>query len=135
MVAFLLAEDHRSWDVDVVRSVFEEDVANLVLEIPISRRGGEDFLSWLLTKYGKYTVRSAYHLARNDKFFLDQSKKGRGSHSAMQDDSAHWKKLWAIKAPGKMKINLWRFAHDCLPSGSQMVRRHIPASAACGVCG
>jgi ribonuclease HI len=134
-VSFLLAEDHRSWDVDVVRSVFEEDVANRVLEIPISRRGGDDFLSWPLTKYGEYTVRSAYHLARNEKFFLDQSKKGRGSHSALQDDSAYWKKLCAIKAPGKMKINIWRFAHDCLPSGSQLVRRHIPASAACSVCG
>jgi hypothetical protein len=62
-VDVLLTEDHRSWDADVVRSVFEEEIANLVLQIPISRRGGEDFLSWPPTKYGEYSVRSAYHLA------------------------------------------------------------------------
>ncbi|KAK1646654.1 hypothetical protein QYE76_064459 [Lolium multiflorum] len=33
-----------------------------------------------------------------------------------------WKALWAIKAPGKMHITLWRFAHNCLPSGQQLLR-------------
>jgi ribonuclease HI len=46
-----------------------------------------------------------------------------------------WKKLWNINAPGKMKINLWRVAHDCLPSGYQLRRRHVPASDACCFCG
>jgi hypothetical protein len=39
-VDFLLQDDHGAWDVDVVRAVFEEDVANQVLQIPISRRVG-----------------------------------------------------------------------------------------------
>ncbi|KAK1684471.1 hypothetical protein QYE76_045319 [Lolium multiflorum] len=41
------------------------------------------------------------------------------------DDGAvekSWKALWAIKAPGKMHITLWRFAHNCLPSGQQLLR-------------
>jgi hypothetical protein len=33
-----------------------------------------------------------------------------------------------------MKILLWRFAHDCLPSGHQLCRRQIPASDACLFC-
>ena len=45
-----------------------------------------------------------------------------------------WKALWAIKAPGKMLITLWRFAHDCLPSGRQLQKRHIPASPLCIHC-
>jgi ribonuclease HI len=28
-----------------------------------------------------------------------------------------------------MKITLWRFVHDCLPSGQQLQRRNIPASS------
>jgi hypothetical protein len=28
-----------------------------------------------------------------------------------------WKKLWEIRAPGKMIFTLWWFGHDCLPSG------------------
>ncbi|KAE8783266.1 non-ltr retroelement reverse transcriptase [Hordeum vulgare] len=33
-----------------------------------------------------------------------------------------------------MKITLWRFAHNCLPSGQQLVERHIPASSSCVFC-
>jgi hypothetical protein len=51
----LLSDDHGSWDAEVVRAVFEADVANRVLEIPISRRGGDDFISWPFTKYGVYS--------------------------------------------------------------------------------
>jgi hypothetical protein len=134
-VSFLLLDDHRSWCVDTVCAIFDEEVANAVLQIPISRRGGNDFLSWPLTKYGDYSVRSAYQLARTQSFFVAQSKGGRGAPSTLEDDSAHWNRLWAIKAPGKMKINLWRFAHDCLPTGSQLVRRHIPANDLYGTCG
>jgi hypothetical protein len=52
----------------------------------------------------------------------------------MAADSVLWKCLWAIRAPGKMKVNLWRLAHDCLPTEQQMCRRHIPTSASCAVC-
>jgi ribonuclease HI len=133
-VDFLLSEDSCSWDASVVRSIFEEDVANQVLQIPISRRGGEDFISWPHTRFGDYTVASGYSLARSEKFYLDRSKQGGGAHSSTQADGSLWKKLWAIKVPGKMKINLWRFAHNCLPSGDQLCRRHIPASAHCIYC-
>jgi hypothetical protein len=51
-VSFLLSDDHRSWCVDTVRAFFDEEVANAVLHIPINKRGGNDFLSWPLTKYG-----------------------------------------------------------------------------------
>jgi hypothetical protein len=51
------------------------------------------------------------------------------------NEEKQWKMVWKIKAPGKMKIHLWRFAHDCLPSGVQMVRRHIPTNDVCVFCG
>jgi hypothetical protein len=133
-VDFLLQDDHGAWDVDVVRAIFEEEVANQVLQIQISRSVGVDFLSWPHTKFGEYTVRSAYNLARSEKFFLDRSKQGGGASSGSESDAQFWKKLWAIRAPGKMKINLWRFAHDCLPTGAQLCRRHIPANSGCIYC-
>jgi hypothetical protein len=133
-VDFLLDDSCSSWNADIVRSFFEEEVAKQILEIPISQGGGEDFVSWPFTKYGMYSVRTAYNLARTEKFFLDQSKMSRGTSSLSEQDGKLWKKLWATRAPGKMKINLWHFAHDCLPSGVQLCRRHIPASTACVFC-
>jgi ribonuclease HI len=55
--------------------------------------------------------------------------------SGTEGDSKLWKSLWAIKAPGKMKITFWRFAHDCLPSGHQLQKRQIPACPNCIFCG
>jgi hypothetical protein len=133
-VESLLKDDHSSWDADVVRAVFEEEVANQVLQVPVSRRGGEDSVSWPYTKFGVYTVCSAYNLARTVKFFVERSKHGGDSSSTSGSDGLLWKKLWSIKAPGKMKINLWRFAHDCLPTGVQLCRRHIHASRSCVYC-
>ena len=34
-----------------------------------------------------------------------------------------------------MKIVLWRMAHDCLPTGSQLKKRHILDFDACCFCG
>jgi hypothetical protein len=82
-----------------------------------------------------YSVRSAYNLARSNSFFVSRSKRGGGSSSSAANEEKEWKLLWKINAPGKMKIHMWRFAHDCLPSGVQLVHRHIPASVACVFCG
>jgi hypothetical protein len=61
------------------------------------------------------------------------SKKGLSSDS--EAEAKAWKKLWEIVASGKMKITLWRFAQDCLPSGQQLQCRNIPALHDCIFCG
>uniref|UniRef100_A0ACD5XPQ5 Uncharacterized protein n=3 Tax=Avena sativa TaxID=4498 RepID=A0ACD5XPQ5_AVESA len=72
---------------------------------------------------------------RSQAFVENQSRTKRGLSSHITDEEKLWKKLWSIKAPGKMKITLWRFAHDCLPSGTQLRQRNIPvASDACLFC-
>jgi hypothetical protein len=63
------------------------------------------------------------------------SENGRGEPSDQHEMSKLWKRLWAIKAPPKMKIILWRMAHDCLPTGAQLKYRHIHAPDACCFCG
>jgi hypothetical protein len=124
----------RSWNEDAVRAIFVEDIVNKVLQIPISRSGGNDFVTWPHNKLGIYIVRSAYYFARKDLALISQSGRGHGMFSGSGDDAMNWKALWAIRAPGKMKITLWRFAHDCLPSGHQLQHRHIPASPNCIHC-
>jgi hypothetical protein len=45
LVSSLILEDRWAWDADLVRSVFSEDDAKKILQVPISRFGGEDFAS------------------------------------------------------------------------------------------
>lgn len=133
-VAFLMDDVSKTWDVDRVNAFFEEEVASAIFQVPISRHGGEDFASWPHDKLGQYTVRSAYNLATSSSFLAAHSSNGRGLPSVLDETVKKWKALWKIKAPGKMKINLWRAAHDCLPTGFQLRRRHIPAMEGCIFC-
>jgi hypothetical protein len=43
-------------------------------------------------------------------------------------------KLWRTQCPNKMKIVLWRMAHNCLPTGDQLHLRSIPTRYDCSYC-
>jgi hypothetical protein len=130
----LIDEETRSWIPETVHAFFDPQIAEQILSIQISQHGG-DFACWAHTKNGLYTVRSAYNLTRTESFFVARSRQGGGMPSASVNEEKQWKTIWKINAPGKMKIHLWRFAHDCLPSGVQLRRRQIPTSDSCGFCG
>jgi hypothetical protein len=130
-----MSGDGKGWEEDTVRAFFHDELAELILRIPISGRSGTDFVSWPHDKFGQYTVRSAYNLARTAAFF---SRQGNARHGASSDTIAKekvWKALWSIQAPGKMKVVLWRLVHDCLPTGHQLQRRLIPTDDICMLCG
>jgi ribonuclease HI len=133
-VASLFSTHGRFWDEERVRALFAEDVAEQILQLPISRHDDEDFISWPHTKHGGYTVRSAYNFARHESAQAERSGKNRGMSSDNGAVEKSWKALWAINAPGKMLITLWRFAHNCLPSGQQLLRRRVPCSPSCIHC-
>jgi hypothetical protein len=76
----------------------------------------------------------AYNLARTESFYTSKGTAGHGSNSNENNQSKEWKSLWSIKCPGKMKIVLWRMAHDCLPTTVQLQRQHIPTKDECVFC-
>jgi hypothetical protein len=117
-----------------VQAFFDQTTAQQILQIPISRRIGVDYVSWPHTRHGTFTVRSAYFMARSAKFIHSRSKTDVGISSNWMDSEKQWKSIWKTKAPGKMPIHLWRFAHDCLPSGFQLCKRRVPASGLCVFC-
>jgi hypothetical protein len=130
-VDFLLDPDTGSWDSELVHSLFKEETASKILCVLLSRHGGDDFASWPHARFGVYIVRSACNMAREQQLMTRHSTSGHGLSSDASAESIMWKTLWNIKAPGKMKVTLWHMAHDCLLTGHQLRRRHIPASDSC----
>jgi hypothetical protein len=59
---------------------------------------------------------------------------GRGNTSDAKATEKHWKSVSCVKAPGKMIIHLWLFAHNCLPSGRQLIKRQVPDTVPCVFC-
>jgi hypothetical protein len=128
-------EEGTAWEEETIRAFFHNELATTILQIPISRHGGQDFVSWPHDKHGVYTIRSAYNLARAVEFFSDRSTAGKGSNSNVDLETKMWKAVWAIQAQNKMKITLWRIIHDCLPTGHQLQQRHIACDVGCVFCG
>jgi hypothetical protein len=54
---------------DLIRVFFTDTMAEVIQKILISRFRCEDFASWPHVKFGIYTVRSAYNMAKTESFF------------------------------------------------------------------
>jgi hypothetical protein len=102
-VSFLMDSSSSAWDSDMLAHFF---LASSISKIPINKFGGEDFVTWPLDKSGIYTIRSAYNLVRTETFYAKRTAAGQGMSSDHDSKTRNWKALWAIQAPGKMKIVL-----------------------------
>jgi len=67
-VSFLIDADSGSWNEELVRACFNNEDAEIILKIPPSSNQTQDFVSWLHTRSGLYTVKSTYVMARTAAF-------------------------------------------------------------------
>jgi len=134
-VSSLIDHSSKKWNGELVRICFRPADAECILNIALSHNQVPDCVSWPLTKTGNCTVKSAYLLAKTEKVHLKATATGKGESSDQLCIVKEWKRLWSIKAPPKMKIVLWRFAHNCLPTEQQLKLRNIPAYNLCCHCG
>lgn len=90
-VAKLIDQDTREWNEERVRSCFGREEADRVIAIPLSQEPVDDKVIWSPDKKGKYTIKSAYHLAIS---MFSNVQRHRTSSSMPETG---WKKLWHCK--------------------------------------
>ncbi|KAK4409497.1 hypothetical protein Sango_0022700 [Sesamum angolense] len=81
---------------------------------------------WHYTKFGSFSVKSAYHLACHN----DRHSNPSSSHSNSPYFRIGWMSIWNAKIPNKIKVFAWRLCNDALSVGSN-VRRRLPFSDIC----
>jgi hypothetical protein len=81
MVHCLINEETGGWNSENVHAFFDLAIAAQIMEVPISRHAGDDFVCWPHTRHGTFSVCWAYNLARSRKFIQDHSKTRRGMTS------------------------------------------------------
>ena len=89
-VQLLLNEEGSAWDMDTVRHFFAEEMAQTIQQVQISKRGSEDFVSWPHARFGVYTVRPAYNLARRGSFFSSRGAASSGDSSDLAIQENKW---------------------------------------------
>jgi hypothetical protein len=76
------------WNMPLIHDIFIAEEAELICGMAVSPRIGEDRLIWKCTKNGEFSVRSAYHLAK-EKFEVDL-----GSCYNKDSNRMLWRAIW-----------------------------------------
>ena len=118
-VQSLLAENQKSWDVEVVSDLFTDRDKKLILQIPIPIRDKEDSWYWALEDKGVFSVKSCY-------------RKIRGEYDCV--DRVFWKRVWGLQLPGKMLNFLWRASVNVLPTAVALQTKRVNVNAECSWC-
>ena len=90
---FILSD--RTWNKVRLLEVFQPCDVEIILAIPLSSRSIPDKLIWHYDSKGRFTTKSAYHLARQ---LLYESV----GPSSLGVSSDLWKRVWFSKVPGKV---------------------------------
>ncbi|XP_075636927.1 uncharacterized protein LOC142609203 [Castanea sativa] len=117
------------WRRDMIMGMFHSEDVEAIFRIPLSRRSVPDSILWLHNKNGKFSVKSAYKLARQIQLHGDRAETSSGCAR-----KKIWPVLWKLKIPNKVKIFGWRACHDILPTSYNLSRRRIITEDKCQLC-
>ncbi|XP_041004070.1 uncharacterized protein LOC121249426 [Juglans microcarpa x Juglans regia] len=88
----------------------------------------EDRMVWPHERNGQFSVRSYY------RYILAQIGTQFAEGSNVQTQHILWKHLWKMKVPNKVKIFAWRARKNGLPTGQQLVKKHVLSDGTCSLC-
>ncbi|KAE8702096.1 hypothetical protein F3Y22_tig00110503pilonHSYRG00799 [Hibiscus syriacus] len=107
-----------SCGIGLVRGIFVESEADLILNIHIPLMALEDCLVWSGEWSGVFTVRSGYKLLIN----ID-------SGTNLSQES--YKKIWENKCHQKIKHQMWRFTRDFVPTKMNLFHKRVINNPRC----
>jgi len=109
------------WDRSLVNDVFWEEDAKYILSIPL-KSGMEDSLAWHFDSKGEFSVKSAYHVLKDNNDLSQRRKVGEASAISNHTCNFNWKKIWELQCQPKVKLFFWRLSHNSLPPRMNIFR-------------
>ncbi|KAH6760569.1 hypothetical protein C2S51_017518 [Perilla frutescens var. frutescens] len=128
LVSDLIDETTIQWKEEEIRTMFCQEEATKVLTIPLSARLPLDRRIWTPSKNGRFTVKSAYHLAVSS---FSQISPRRASSS---NNPTEWKHLWKIKVLPRVRVFLWQACMESLPTKKNLFKRDLLEDPICILC-
>ncbi|XP_050231744.1 uncharacterized protein LOC126680640 [Mercurialis annua] len=108
-----------TWDVGLVKDVFNEGDAENILSIPLSSRNIPDGWRWMFEKKGNFIVRSCYRALGVE-------------HEELSDSL--WSRIWKIPVPLHVSNFIWRTCSGFLPTSDALARRRVYVNEQCAIC-
>lgn len=126
----LINKDSFECDVELVNRCFNAKDASAILGIPLSLFGKRNRLIWVANKSGKFSVKSAYAFAYEEK--LEQN---RGDCLNASLCKRVWRCIWQLKLPHKLRHFAWKVGRNILATKDNLKRRKIIKDDTCVLCG
>jgi hypothetical protein len=127
-VSELIDDSTKWWNFELIREVFQEDEAKRICSMTLSPLGQKDKIVWAGTKKGTFTVRSAYHMAKESSL----TDKGECSNEGIKERM--WKVLWKINCPRVVHLFLWKACNNILPTKANLSKRGVTQDDKCPIC-
>ncbi|MBA0610243.1 hypothetical protein Godav_011113, partial [Gossypium davidsonii] len=127
LVSDLINEGSKTWNRDLIVNTFSMDIANKIMQIPLSKSSQADFQVWRGEATGIFSVRSAYKL-------LQESTLDPNAYLQTHIKKI-FRKLWNLNLPSKIKITVWKIAWNYIPTFSNLKLRRIMTEDQCLKCG
>lgn len=96
--------------------------------IPLSLLKPPDIIMWNAEPSGKFTTKSAYHIARTNGVGNGNSP---GASEIGSDIELLCKALWRACVPGKVNLCVWRSCLKDLPTRASLQQQKILTDASC----
>ncbi|XP_043714777.1 uncharacterized protein LOC122663141 [Telopea speciosissima] len=124
MVADLIDQSNRRWNLKLLHSVFDPTDRNAILKIPLSLYLGVDKRCWGASKNGLFFVKSAYHFLakKEDEVISARASSSRSRQWELTPDVV-WNRIWSIQTLPKIKAFLWRVCNEAIASGASLQLR------------
>jgi hypothetical protein len=115
----LIDNDTRWWNIPMVKEIFTEEEARVICGLPICPGTQVDRMVWGAAKNGKFTVRSAYHVAKTVGIrYLGGSSKDSSTRSL-------WRRIWRLNGPRVVKMFMWQACNNILPTNENLFKRKV----------
>ncbi|RYR68791.1 hypothetical protein Ahy_A03g015257 [Arachis hypogaea] len=125
-----LLTSSRDWDRAKIQRSFPPVVAEKIVQTPVSRISKEDRLLWPFRKDGEFTTKTGYYVAKKGE--NERNHNNRPSSSAVFEEL--WGGIWNMKAPQKIKMFLWKAAHNIILVRANLKKKRLLTNSVCPIC-
>jgi hypothetical protein len=129
IVNALIDQDAGVWKLPLLLENFSNEEITAIQTIPINLTKQPDKQIWRGTSKGEFTVRSAYHMAKEKEGALLAGPSWRSEESMV------WKGIWRANVPNAVKSFMWKACHNLLPTKENLFKRKVIPDPSCPICG
>jgi hypothetical protein len=124
----LIDQEGQGWNLELLTEIFNQTDRLAIQSIPIICTKQPDELVWRGTKNGVFTVRSAYHMVK------EQDGAHQPESSTSMGNNTLWSGIWSMQAPNTIKHFMWRACKNILPTKDNLLRRRVVEDPKCPIC-